>query len=142
VLPDLESEVAAALESHELIAVTEHKRDQSDILEELLLRVRNIQRNLEDKSSPEPAMGFTGLSVREVLDRAFGKLSPSQTSILREFITPAGTARSVNIDELEAKYPKADIDALLGLAFVRRNDKEMIVVHDLIAKYIAENLRA
>jgi len=138
--PDLDEEVTAALADPELEAAIEHKRDQSDVLEELLLRVRNIQRALEVGAPAEPALGFSQRSLREVLDQAIGRLSPTQLSILREFVTPAGRARVVDPGQLEAKYPKADVDSLLQSNLLARTDDGVIIVHDLIAKYIAENL--
>jgi hypothetical protein len=137
--PDLEAEVTVALADSELSENNEHKREPSDILEELLLRVRNIQRSVESKTQSDPALGFSSLSLREVIDRAFSRLSPSQLSLLREFITPTGVGRAVSLNEIEAKYSKADIDALVQSRFIRQTGDHFAVPHTLIAQYVAEN---
>jgi hypothetical protein len=139
--PDLEEEVTAALADPALDAPIEHKRDQSDMLEELLLLVRNIQRSLEARPTTELDIGFSKRSLRETLDQAFGRLSPNQLLIMQEFVTPAGTARVVDLGQLKAKYPKADVDSLLQSNLLTRRDDGVTTVHDLIAKYIFENLR-
>ncbi len=140
--PDLDKEVTAALTDPKLDAPTKHKRDQSDLLEELLLRIRNIQRALEAGSPAEPSLGFSQRSLRDALDQILGKLSPTQLSILREFIAPSGTTKVIDPSQLEAKYPKADVDSLLQSSLLIRRDDGVVIAHDLIAKYIAENLRS
>lgn len=136
--PDLDEEVTAALADPELDAPIEHKRDQSDVLEELLLRVRNIQRSLETRSSTVPTVDFSSRSLRDILDQSFASFSPTQLSILREFVTPEGTARVVSLGTLESKYSKADVDKLLQSSFLTQRKDGVVIVHDLIAKYIAE----
>ena len=137
---DLDREVTAALADPGLGVRTAHKRDQADLLEELLLRVRNIQRVLEAAPSAEPALGFSDRSLRDALALALGGLTPRQVAILREFVTPAGTARRVDLREIEATYSKADIDALCRYGLVSKIGDGVAIAHDLIAKYIAESM--
>lgn len=138
--PDLEQEVIVALADPKLDAPIAYKRDQSEVLEELLVRVRSIQRALEAGSTVESVVTPSKRSLREVLDEALGSFPPVQLSILREFVTPAGTARVVDPDQLETKYPKADVDSLLRSGLLARKDNGVTVINDLIAKYIMDNL--
>lgn len=137
--PDLDSEVTAALADPALTAPTTHKRDQSDLMEELLLRVRNIQRALEAESPRDQGLEV-GSIVRDLLDRTYDRLSPGQRLILQELVTPAGTALFGNVNDLESRYSKSDIDSLLQTHLVARKADGVIIMHDLIAKYIAERL--
>lgn len=141
--PDLEEEVTAALADPELAKPSEHKRDQSDVLEELLLRTRSIQRILDSRSPDERAMGFSQLSLREMLDRTLSKLVPSQIAVLRQLVTPDGTAGVVQIKDLEGKYSKEDIDSLVQFGLIARRDNDTVQIpHSTIAHYIAEYLLA
>lgn len=136
--PDLNEEVTAALADPKLDAPIEHKRDQSDVLEELLLRVRNIQRSLESGSPADPALGGPPTSVRDLLAQKFASLSPIHQSMLREFATPIRTARPVDPRSLESKYSKADLDALVQSKLVHTTKDGVMLVHPLWAKYLAE----
>jgi hypothetical protein len=138
---DLDREVTAALADPQLEEPTEHKRDHSDLLEELLLRVRNIQRVMEHAFRDEPAVGVSRNSLRDSLNLVIGKLSPIQVSLLREFVAPAGIARRVDLREIGKTYSKADIEALVQFGLVAKVDEDSaVIVHDLLAKYLAEML--
>ena len=130
--PDLDAEVTAALADPELAAPTKHKRDQSDLMEELLLRVRNIQRVLEAKS-PRDQGPVVGNAIRDVLDRTWHRVIAWPGLILQELVTPAGTALVGNVNDLESRYSKSDIDSLLQASLVARKADGVIIVHDLIA---------
>ena len=130
--PDLEEEVTAALRDPNLAAPAEHKRDQSDLLEELLLRVRQIQRVLEVGQAPE--------SVEDLLGSSLRKLPGKQLLLLRDLVTRDGSPRLIPNNDLEGKYSKKDIDALLNANLVAQRDDGIIIIHDLIAKYLSEHL--
>jgi hypothetical protein len=135
---DLEQEVTTALSDPQLEAPPEHRRDQADLLEELLLRTRDIQQALENRTFAEPARGFSQRSVRDMLEQMLSKLSPQQLSMLLEFVTPAGTPRVLDARELEARYSKADIDALVQSGILARHKDSLLLFHDVMARYIGE----
>src|ERR1041385_1538655 len=126
---DLEQDVTTALSDPQLEAPPEHRRDQADLLEELLLRTRDIQQALENRTSAEQARGFSQRSVRDMLEQVLSKLSPQQLSILLEFVTPAGTPRVLDARELETRYSKADIDALVQSGIVARYKDTLLLFH-------------
>lgn len=138
--PDLEDEVTAALSDPELAATAECKRDQSDLLEELLLRVRQIQRVLEVGQSPQLAVEFSGRSVKDRLGSSLRKLPGKQLLLLRDLVARDGSSRLISYNDLEGKYSKEDIDALLNAGIVARKEDGIIIIHDLIAKYLSEHL--
>lgn len=139
---DLDREVAAALADPHLSKSAGHKREQADILEELLLRVRNIQQALESGWSPEPVASFSRNVVRDALNLAMSRLSTSQLALLREFVTPAGNALVIGSQELEAKHSKADIETLMQFGLLARSGNDYHAVHSAVTKYLAERLAA
>jgi hypothetical protein len=138
--PDLEEEVTAALSDPNLVTSAEHKRDQSDLLEELLLRVRQIQRIFEVDRDPELAVGFSNRRVKDILEIFLRKLPGKQLLLLRELAGQDGSSRCISYKDLERKYSKEDIDALSKAGLVALKEDGIVIVHDLIAKYLSEHL--
>jgi hypothetical protein len=136
--PDLEGKVTAVLADPELQESTRHKRDQSDVLKEVLLRIRNIQRALEDGTGAGPAPVSSEPSIRGIIEKAFARLSPGQIEIMWELVTETGKARVLDAAELESRYSKAVVDSLLQYSLIRRENGFVMVAHDLIASYIAK----
>ena len=141
--PDVDEEVVKVLADPKLHAENPRKREQLDVIEEILRRVRSIQRGLEENLPAEQLEGYSTRTLRETLDEAIAELSPNELSALRELVTPSGVALVGNRDDLEAKFGKEAIKSLFDRSFVivGENDRIM-VVHDLVAKYLSETLFA
>jgi hypothetical protein len=108
------------------------------VLKEVLLRIRNIQRALEDGTGAGPAPVSSEPSIRGIIEKAFARLSPGQIEIMWELVTETGKARVLDAAELESRYSKAVVDSLLQYSLIRRENGFVMVAHDLIASYIAK----
>lgn len=134
--PDLEAAVVGVLQSPEVPAATASKRDPTELLDELVLRVRSMQAAIErDPSQSSPPR--IGRSVAFAIKEAFGELTPQQRAALRAFAIPPEPTR-LSAQELETQFGKDSVDVLLKQGYIRREGSALIA-HHLIVDALLRN---
>jgi hypothetical protein len=121
--PSLDREYRVALEgvNGEVQAVP---RDQLSILEEILEKIRIIERALLLPAPPA--------TLREYLDQSFASLTERQKQALREVAKANIAGRSVRMDQFSAE----DWNSIARWV-VRRPDGDVYVLHRSLAEYLA-----
>jgi len=134
---DLEKEYKSAIKKFQESQPDVHHRDQQEILEEMLLRVRAIEETLDrtkfkidNSSQTTTILDVSGDAVGEVLRRVISALSENQRDLLTQLVTQGDTP------ELHEKFSK-EIPELKRLALISDStDGSLIVTHRLIADYV------
>jgi hypothetical protein len=157
--PDVEEKAIAALASAHVDAPKEPKRGQTDLLEELLVRVRNIEHSLVDRSieadsadvgrgaAHQPrnvvrhhatAQGQAGRRMLDMLDH----LGPEQRSILKAFFDEGYlAARAMNFVTLIDKHRSHDVELLVNAGLIEVDNTEAFI-RPSIASALGDKLRS
>jgi hypothetical protein len=137
--PKLEKDVAKTLDDPKLGAPVQHKRSQLDILEELLLRIRNVERYLENDPAISPPIRSkiadhfdfynTVRSLNSVI-QLMGNLSGEQLLVLREFFSPGyERTRIKRRSNLTSRHSESDIESLITRGYLV---KARMGAHDIL----------
>ena len=123
--PDIEKEYQETINSSS--SETGHKpRDQRDILEEVLIKVRNIERAIDIRESPKHQI------VDTVLNAVFEHLSDPQKKILRDFAISQSKGRQISLNE----FPDEDIQAFYNLSILEKTSSGAPKMNPLVIEYI------
>lgn len=133
--PDLAGAINEALQSVESGNAKEYRRDANELLEEILLRVRNLERTIQYPPKLRHASGAVH-SVDDILAR----LTSSQLDLLRELATPSESRNFISEEELYKRYSGSDINLLSTIGLLVKTKDGFTIVHDALAKYITEQL--
>lgn len=135
--PDIEQAYQEAVQKCGSDAEQGHKREPRDILEELLTRVRSIERSL---LPPESIRSPSSEVINLVLDRIFEVLSDNQRKLLRKLVTPKGTIPVLSSQEVNSEQDESDLRVLERMAIVHRTASGYELAHKLLAEYLAQKL--
>ncbi|MEK6260368.1 MAG: toll/interleukin-1 receptor domain-containing protein [Planctomycetota bacterium] len=134
--PDLEREAKEAM-TKTTSAISAPRRDQRDILEEVLSKVRGIERTLNSVSLPSvPA----NVALKASFDFGWSKLNDTQRRLLAELVSPMGRRVVVSADQVLKDYSSDDLRALEELGLIRQAGDSVLVVNNLIAAYVREKV--
>jgi hypothetical protein len=126
--PDLERDYHAALKN---VANEGQRtpRDSTDILEEMLERIRLIEKAIQPRVATR-----SYITIKDVLDDAFGVLTTQQRLVLSEIANANEAGKSVRIDQ----YSPEDLRDILATGAVRSSeDGELRIIHKTFAEYLA-----
>ncbi len=132
--PDLHRDIANSLADPALAQTTPTRRSADEILEELLARVRAIERQLEGASLNQPLIA---LPIQQILL----SLPRSQSAVLGSLISLAGNSIPTRRDILEARHSKPPIDALLELGVITMSDTGSVAIQDALVPIVSQHFR-
>jgi TIR domain len=123
--PDLERGYEAALKES---AGQTHKppRDQRDLLEEMLTRIRAIERTLDLREIRTD-------SVLVPLERAWGSLTWKEKQMLREVAQAQADGTPIPL----GRFPQQDMNILLKTGWVTQTNEGIVLIDQLIQEYLA-----
>jgi hypothetical protein len=116
--PDLEKEVGLALTDPGLGAPVERKRDPSELLEELLVRVRSVERTLQQSKiqfGGTERKPFSSAIFEEIIEEVPDSVLP----LLSEFLDNQGNPWLVHLSHLRDRYSTGDVEVLLSSGLVQ-----------------------
>jgi hypothetical protein len=122
--PDLEREYQASLES----AVGKRQptlRDQRDLLEEMLSRIRIIERAVQDR--------FSSPTLKDYLDQAFALLTNRQKQVLREIARANEAGVRIPLD----RFSPEDLEDVKR--WVSQSEDGLAVIHKVVGEYLTRD---
>lgn len=112
------------------------QRDQKDILEEILIKVRGVERRLE--MSPYLS---TQPSLSSILERTVDDLSETQQDLLAKLAVATLEGLTLDKESIERDYSQQDLRQLVQTGLVMESEQGPIIVHDVVADYLRQLLR-
>lgn len=137
--PDLERDVLSALQSPGLPANSDTRRDPAELLDELILRVRNIEQSIARSGAPTKTHGMSQ-TMSKTIEAALREFSPAQRAVLKEFAVPAEPP-VIDAQELENRFGKEEVDLLVKDGFLTRKASGL-VAHHLMVEFLLQNPNA
>jgi len=134
--PDLERQVTIVLDDPARGLKTRQRREQGDLLEELLVRVRNIQSTLEPAQTRRTPS--KSVNVGQLLESIVNGLTSRQLSLLLKFVTPTGRSKSIELTELAPEYSSDEINHFIETAMIGTDGAGKLAVPDVLATYLAD----
>lgn len=145
--PDLEQECMAAVVASRQELASVPQRDQRDVLDEILSKVRAIERNVTVNTPPHLAEEISPtrleqqaesieVSAKHVIDH----LNQRQRAVLAELVNPNGTRKLVEPSLIEQKHRWADLQRLIASGMVEKTSGGYSLTHDAIAALVAESV--
>jgi hypothetical protein len=121
--PDIESAYNSALESTDGIS-KRIPRDQRDLIEEILTRIRAIEGAIERKS-----MSFT---MGAMLDQAWAAMTRRQKALLLKIAQSSEGGTPITARDIE----RGDLDMLRETGWIQETDEGLFLFHKLIAEFL------
>jgi hypothetical protein len=121
--PDIEEAYNDALQSTDG-ASKRTPRDQRDLIEEILTRIRAIENAIDRKS-----MSFT---LGDMLDRTWAGLTHHQRDLLVNIAQSSEGGRPIRAHDIE----RSDIDLLRDMGWIRETDDGLFLFHKAVAEYL------
>lgn len=128
--PDLDRDYTTALASGPIDSP--NKRAESDILEEILLRLRNIEKAVEPEQS-----GLASKAIAASLELMWRRITDEQKELLYSLVDAVDY--DVDPGSLAALYPARDLHALQQAGLVALNDEGGVRLHPLVAGFVRNN---
>ena len=136
--PGLERDLAAALQTAG-DAVKPPRRDASEILDEVLGRIRSLELNMYERLNN--VLRAQAPPRTEQLNRIVNSflysLSPEQWRVIHDLVTPDGELVELSIDELEQVHDRRTIYSLMQSGFVVWHGEKVAIFSEDIAKRAA-----
>ena len=127
--PDIFSEYEQLLDNSRTTNSQPIKREQQDMLEEILLRVRGLERSLLPQKATEPK-----LLLSEVFSEAERRLTPNQRELMYEI---ANASNATDIKQLLDKYSESDFQSLEKFSLINRKNDSVSFPHILIKEFFS-----
>lgn len=122
--PDLEREYETALKKSTGEA-RRRPRDQQDLLEEILTRIRSIERTLDLSETR---------TVQDALDQRWKRLTEHEKQILRELAQAQANGAPIPLE----RFSQQDVDSLLQMGWVIHTPEGIGLPHQVIQEYILQ----
>jgi hypothetical protein len=132
---DIEREYSEVISKSKKSAWISIKRDQQDLLEEILTKVRGIEKTLEP-ISPRQALPMT---LTTFLDNIYySRLNSNQRRILREIYQAIRKGERLDAKMLSEHYTKNDLELLFEFGLLTEADGRLVLTHKIIEDYLSD----
>jgi TIR domain len=140
--PDLEQEHQQALVSAQNTP-QRPRRDERDVLDDILLRLRSIERSLEmGPGSSMPAVStLRRPALRNRLEDAWDSLEESQRNLLLELVSLRSQGREADQADVLKAHSFSDVVSLVKAGLLRDLPTGEISVHDVIIEFVREKAK-
>ena len=133
--PDIERDYELAINRIGIDKASGQIRDEREILEEILTKVRTIERSIGISRLTPLSYG-----VRYILNESLEDLTENQIRLLTEFVTNDRRRIIKTREEIERDYDPPDLFHLIESGLVRKTSDGYVVIHDIIARLLSERL--
>jgi len=123
--PDLQQQYDELLKKSVSNPKIQVQRDEKDLLEEILMKVRGLERRLETSSAFAPARSSDAM-FSEIMDA----LNDNQRQLLRELIYSSLQEKTVGKENIERMYSQQDLQRLKKMGLVEETGEGIKITDD------------